>query len=160
MQFSKREEEFMFVAIESARDGIATGQSPFGAVIVRNGAVVAATHNTVWRDLDPTAHAEVNCIRRAAAVLQGIKLCDCEMYSTCEPCPMCLAAIHWAKIDRVVYGATIADAAAAGFCELHVDACLLAQMGKSPLRVHSGLLQEECAKLFEVWRKAGLSGTY
>ena len=81
---------------------------------------MAATHNTVWRDLDPTAHAEVNCIRSAAKALQTISLSGCEMYSTCEPCPMCLSAIHWSKIDRVVFGATIADAAAAGFCELHM----------------------------------------
>jgi guanine deaminase len=160
VQFPKREEEFMLLAIDKARDGIAAGQSPFGAVIVRDGIVVAVTHNTVWRDLDPTAHAEVNCIRSAAGSLQAINLSGCQMYSTCEPCPMCLAAIHWAKIDRVVYGATIADAATAGFCELHVDARVLAEMGKSPLRVESGLLREQCAELFESWRKAGLCGSY
>jgi tRNA(Arg) A34 adenosine deaminase TadA len=82
----------------------AVGQSPFGAVIVREGANVAATHNTVWRDTDPTAHAEVNCIRSAAKELEVIDLSGCEMYSTCEPCPMCLAAIHWAKIDRRLRG--------------------------------------------------------
>jgi len=150
----------MSLAIAKTREGIASGQSPFGAVIVRGGAVVAATHNTVWRDLDPTAHAEVNCIRCAAKALAAIDLRGCEMYSTCEPCPMCLAAIHWAKIDRVVYGATIADAAAAGFCELHVDARVLAEMGRSPLRVEGGLLREECAGLFALWRDTGLCGTY
>ena len=71
---------------------------------------------------------------------------------------MCLAAIHWAKIDRVVFGATIADAAAAGFCELHVDAKVLAEMGKSPLKVESGLLREECAQLFELWKKTDCAG--
>lgn len=150
----------MLLAIEKAHDGIAAGQSPFGAIIVRDGTVVAATHNTVWRDLDPTAHAEVNCIRSAAGSLQEINLSGCDMYSTCEPCPMCLAAIHWAKIDRVVYGATIADAANAGFCELHVNARVLAELGKSRLRVESGLLREQCAELFAAWRKAGLCGTY
>jgi guanine deaminase len=137
------EPTFLEVAIAKARDGIAAGQSPFGAIIVRGTDVLATTHNTVWRDTDPTAHAEVNCIRAAAMALKLIDLRGCEMYSTCEPCPMCLSAIHWAKIDRVVYGATIADAAAAGFCELHVDAKLLAEMGKSPLKVESGLLREE-----------------
>jgi tRNA(Arg) A34 adenosine deaminase TadA len=156
----KNEATFMNMAIEKAREGIAAGQSPFGAVIVRDGEVVAATHNTVWRDSDPTAHAEVNCIRSAAGALETISLSGCEMYSTCEPCPMCLAAIHWSKIDRVVYGATIADAAAAGFCELHVAARELAELGRSPLRVESGLLREECARLFEQWREAGLCGTY
>jgi guanine deaminase len=156
----QREQELMRRAIEKAREGIAAGQSPFGAVIVRDGVVIAATHNTVWRDTDPTAHAEVNCLRSAAAALGSINLGGCEMYSTCEPCPMCLAAIHWSKIDRVVYGATIADAAAAGFCELHVDAEELARLGRSPLKVKSGVLREECAELFEIWKKAGLCGTY
>jgi guanine deaminase len=160
MSGPKSEEEFMSLAIAKARDGIAAGQSPFGAIIVRGSEVVAATHNTVWRDTDPTAHAEVNCIRGAATALKLIDLNGCEMYSTCEPCPMCLAAIHWAKIDRVVYGATIADAAAAGFCELHVDAKLLAEMGKSRLKIESGLLRHECAQLFELWKKTGLCGAY
>jgi tRNA(Arg) A34 adenosine deaminase TadA len=73
---------------------------------------------------------------------------------------MCFSAIHWAKIDRVVYGATIADATAAGFCELHVDARVLAELGKSPVRVDSGLLSAECADLFMQWQKAGLSRPY
>jgi tRNA(Arg) A34 adenosine deaminase TadA len=154
------EQEFMRIAIHKAQEGIAAGQSPFGAVIVRDGEVVAATHNTVWRDGDPTAHAEVMCIRRAAAVLKTIFLNGCTMFSTTEPCPMCLAAIHWAKIDRVVFGATIADATAAGFGELHVDAKLLAEMGKSPLCVDSGLLREDCAALFAQWHAAGLSKPY
>ena len=160
MHEPRSDADFMALAIAKARDGIAAGQSPFGAIVVRDGDVVAATHNTVWRDLDPTAHAEVNCIRRAAEALQAIDLGGCEMYSTCEPCPMCLAAIHWAKIDRVVYGATIDDAARAGFCELHVDARVLAEMGRSPLKVESGLLREECAALFAQWQEAGLCKAY
>src|SRR6516165_9769852 len=109
--------DYMRLAIRKAQESIAAGQSPFGAVIIKDGEVVAATHNTVWRDSDPTAHAEVNCIRAAASALRLIDLSGCEMYSTCEPCPMCLSAIHWARIDRVVFGATIADAALAGFNE-------------------------------------------
>jgi tRNA(Arg) A34 adenosine deaminase TadA len=154
------EREFMQQAIHKAQEGIAAGQSPFGSVIVRDGAVVAATHNTVWLTTDPTAHAEVNCIRAAAASLRTIFLHGCTLYSTTEPCPMCLSAIHWAKIDRVIFGATIADAAAAGFCELQVDARVLAEMGKSPLRIESGLLRAECADLFRQWQKAGLSRPY
>jgi guanine deaminase len=154
------EEQFMAMAIAKAREGIAAGQSPFGAIIVAKGVVVATTHNTVWRDLDPTAHAEVNCIRSAARALASISLSGCDMYSTCEPCPMCLSAIHWSKIDRVVFGATIADAAAAGFCELHVDAAVLARMGGSPLKVESGLLRQECAALFTLWRDSALCGAY
>ncbi len=154
------EEEFMRRAIETTREGIAAGQSPFGSVIVRDGKVVAATHNTLWRDTDPTAHAEVNCLRRAAKALDTVDLSGCTLYSTCEPCPMCLAAIHWAKLDRVVFGATIDDADAAGFSELHVAAADLARMGGSPLVVEGGLLREECAALFDEWKRAGLCRAY
>ena len=154
------EQEVMRLAIQKAQEGIAAGQSPFGSLIVHEGKVVAATHNTVWRDGDPTAHAEVNCIRAAARALKTIVLHGCTLYSTTEPCPMCLAAIHWAKIDRVVFGATIADAAAAGFSELAVDAKVLAKMGGSHLVVEDGLLREECAALFGQWKKAGLAKAY
>lgn len=153
--------DYMRLAIRVAREGIAAGQSPFGAVIVKEGGeVVAAAHNTVWRECDPTAHAEVNCIRRGAAALKTIFLHGCTIYSTTEPCPMCLSAIHWSKLERVVYGASIADATAAGFCELQVAAKTLAEMGKSPLRVESGLLTRECVELFEEWRAARLSQPY
>lgn len=154
------ETDFMRLAIEKTREGIAAGQSPFGAVIVRGGAVVAATHNTVWQTTDPTAHAEVNCIRAAATALKTIALDGCTLYSTTEPCPMCLSAIHWAKIGRVVFGATITDAVAAGFAELLVGAKDLAALGRSPLKVESGLLRAECAALFAEWQAAGKCRAY
>jgi tRNA(Arg) A34 adenosine deaminase TadA len=154
------EADFMRAAIQKTQEGIDLGQSPFGSVIVLDGKIVAATHNTVWRDTDPTAHAEVNCIRAAAKALRTIALKGCTLYSTTEPCPMCLSAIHWAKIDRVMFGATIADATAAGFSELLVDAKVLAAMGKSPLVVESGLLREECADLFQQWLKSGKARAY
>jgi guanine deaminase len=154
------ESEFMKGAIATTREGIAAGQTPFGSVVVKGGRIVAATHNTVWRDTDPSAHAEVNCLRRAAKELGTIDLSGCTLYSTCEPCPMCLAAIHWAKVDRVVFGATIDDAAKAGFHELRVAAAELARLGGSPLKVESGLLREECAALFDEWKRTGLGGTY
>lgn len=154
------EQDFMRLAIRTAQEGIAAGQSPFGSVIVKDGRVIAATHNTVWRDGDPTAHAEVNCVRGAARALRTIFLHGCTLFSTTEPCPMCLSAIHWAKIDRVVYGATIADAAAAGFKELYVDAKVLAEMGQSPVRVENGLLREECADLFRQWLQSGMARPY
>ena len=147
------DEEFMRVAIAKTREGIAAGQSPFGAVIVLAGAVVFAAHNTVWRDCDPSAHAEVNAIRQASHALRTIDLHGCIIYATCEPCPMCLTAIHWSKIDRVIYGATIADAASAGFSELRVGAEVLTRMGGSPLRVEQGPLRDECAALFEEWKQ-------
>jgi guanine deaminase len=154
------EDDLMRRAIAATREGIAHGQSPFGAIIVKAGEIVAATHNTVWRDTDPTAHAEVNCLRRAALTLATIDLKGCTLYSTCEPCPMCAAAIHWAKVDRVVFGATIDDAASAGFSELRIPAAKLAAMGGSPLSVEGGLLREECAALFDEWKKSGKARSY
>lgn len=147
--------ELMQLAIDTARDGIAAGQSPFGAAIVRGDQVVAVAHNAVWLTCDPTAHAEVNAIRKAAAALQTIALRGCEMFTTCEPCPMCLAAIHWAKIDKVYYGATIADAAAAGFSELHIPAVEMVKNGGSSLQVAAGPLRQECRDLFALWRTTG-----
>jgi len=154
------EADFLRLAISAARDGITAGQSPFGSVIVRDGAVVATAHNTVWRDTDPTAHAEVNCIRAASGDLGTIDLSGCDLYTTCEPCPMCLSAIHWAKIRRVVYGAGIADAAAAGFSELRVPARELARMGGSNLVVEGGLLAEECRALFQEFERASPGRAY
>src|SRR5262249_44995812 len=133
---------------------------PFGAVIVKGGAIVAATHNTVWRDGDPTAHAEINGLRAAAPALGGIDLGGCTIYSTCEPCPMCLAAIHWARVDRLVFGATMADAQSADFTQIPIAAEAMVKLGNSPLRVEGGILAKECARLFDEWKKAGLSGAY
>lgn len=152
--------EFLRLAIAKAREGIAAGQSPFGSVIVRGAQVVAAAHNTVWRDTDPTAHAEVNSIRAAAHALGTIDLSACVLYSTCEPCPMCLSAIHWSKILRVVYGAEIADAAAAGFSELRMPARELARAGGSGMAIESGLLAEECRALFAEFLRSNVGKTY
>ena len=154
------DQEWLRLACEKARQGIAAGQSPFGAVIVRGGELVASAHNTVWLDCDPTAHAEVNAIRQAAQALQRIELSGCELFSTCEPCPMCLSAIHWSKIDRVVFAATIDDAAAAGFSELRVGAQELARLGGSTLRVEVAAAREEGRALFELWHQAGRGRSY
>jgi len=154
------DQDFLREAIRAARQGIAAGQSPFGSAIVRDGQVVAAAHNSVWRDTDPTAHAEVNNIRAAARALNSIDLAGCTLYSTCEPCPMCLAAIHWAKITRVVYGAAIEDAAAAGFSELRVHAGELARLGRSPLVVEGGVLVDECRALFTEFQERSPGKTY
>ncbi len=154
------DEDYMRLAVEKAKEGIAAGQAPFAAVIVCDARVVAAAHNTVWRDGDPTAHAEVNAIRHAAKSLGRMQLHGATLFTTCEPCPMCLAASHWAKIGRVIHGATIADAGAAGFSELCIGAARLAELGGSPLRVESGLLQSECRALFQLWKETGLSGSY
>lgn len=150
----------MTMAIEMARQGIAAGQAPFGTVIVHEGKVVAASHDTVWRDVDPTAHAEINAIRQAAGALKSVALRGGTLYTTCEPCPMCLAAIHWSQLDRVVHGTRLADAAAAGFHELNVEAATLVKLGGSSVRVEGDVMRDECVGLFARWREAGRSGSY
>lgn len=147
-------ETYMRRAVAICREGIAEGQTPFGSVIVREGRVVAEAHNTVWRDTDPTAHAEVNAIRIACRALGEIDLGGCVLYTTCEPCPMCLAASHWSRVELVVFGASIADAETAGFTELGVPAAELARQGGSRLIVEPGPLREECRALFDLWKEA------
>src|SRR5262245_30907166 len=100
--------EAMSAAIDVCRKGMEAGQYPFGAVIMRDGQVLAACHNTVRADLDPTAHAEMNALRQAAREARSTSLGGSVLYSTCEPCPMCASAIWWAGVDRVVFGAAIA----------------------------------------------------
>jgi tRNA(Arg) A34 adenosine deaminase TadA len=138
-------------AIAVAREGLATGQTPFGAAVVRDGKVLAAAHNNVWADCDPTAHAEILALREASRVLQSVDLSGCEIYSTCEPCPMCFTAIHWAKLPRVVYGASIADAERAGFSELRVSNEQLKTLGGSGIEIVAGFEREACVALFDEW---------
>jgi tRNA(Arg) A34 adenosine deaminase TadA len=108
--------EFMREAIRLADDGVRAGRGgPFGCVVVRQGMVVGRGNNRVTSTNDPTAHAEVTAIRDACAHLGTFQLSDCELYTSCEPCPMCLAAIYWARIPAVFYGNTRQDAAAIGF---------------------------------------------
>ncbi len=109
-------EDFMRQAIQLADEGMRGGRGgPFGCVVVRRGEIIARGQNRVTSTNDPTAHAEVTAIREACAALGKFSLDDCELYTSCEPCPMCLAAIYWARIPRVFYGNTRTDAAAIGF---------------------------------------------
>ena len=107
--------KFMQRALELARKNVDLGGGPFGAVIVRHGQIIAEGGNRVIQDNDPTAHAEVVAIRNAAKVLDGFELSDCEIYASCEPCPMCLSAIYWSRIPTVYYAADRHDAEDAGF---------------------------------------------
>jgi tRNA(Arg) A34 adenosine deaminase TadA len=108
--------KFMQQAIDLATENVLSGRGgPFGAVIVRDGEVVATGVNLVTATNDPTAHAEVTAIRAACKALGGFQLTGCTVYTSCEPCPMCLAALYWSRCDAIFYGNTAADAAAAGF---------------------------------------------
>ena len=107
-------------AIALATESVATGGGPFGAVIVKDDVVLAEASNRVVPDHDPTAHAEVNCIRQACRRLGTHDLEGCTIYTSCEPCPMCLGAIYWAHIGRIFYACTRKDAAEAGFADDHI----------------------------------------
>lgn len=110
------EHDYMQMAIDEAREGITQGHGgPFGSVIVKDGVVVAKAHNMVLKNNDPTAHGEMMAIRRAGAVLGSFDLTGCTLYTTGEPCHMCLCGIMWANIDKVYYGCTIADNGRIGF---------------------------------------------
>lgn len=108
-------DELMRRAIELADENVRNGGGPFGAVIARNGEILAEGVNRVTANTDPTAHAEVQAIRAAAAQLQDFSLEGCDIYASCEPCPMCLGAIYWARLGHLYYAATKDDAADAGF---------------------------------------------
>jgi guanine deaminase len=119
---------FLKQAIELAVENVRRNGGPFAALIVKDGVVVATGANRVTRDGDPTAHAEVVAIREACRVLGGFQLQGCDVYTSCEPCPMCLGALYWARPARVYFAATQADAAAAGFD----DAFIYKQIGMAP----------------------------
>jgi guanine deaminase len=141
----------MQAAIDVCRAGLAQGQSPFGCAIAVGDRIVARTHNTVVLTTDITAHAEVNAIRAGNQFLGDIFLTGGIVATTCEPCPMCMAALHWARVDTVYYGATIADAESAGFNELQVPASELLRIGGSQVRLIGNTLAAECKQLFREW---------
>jgi len=145
--------EFMKQAIELATGNVVSGHGgPFGAVIVRDGVVVATGVNQVTATNDPTAHAEVTAIRNACRELGDFSLAGCVIYTSCEPCPMCLAAIYWARMDGIFYSGTAEDAAAAGFD----DAFLYEEMKKRITErtvPEERLLPERGNESFDAWRR-------
>lgn len=143
-------ESFMREAIKLSAESVRSGGGPFGAVIVRNGEIIARGENRVTVCNDPTAHAEVSAIREAAARLGTYDLCGCEIYSSCEPCPMCLGAIYWARLDRLYYAGTRADAANVGFDDAHIYEELPLDPSQRELPTES-LLREEAQRVFEAW---------
>jgi guanine deaminase len=146
-------ENFMYLAIREASKGVQQDHGgPFGAIIVRQGVVIARAHNQVLKNNDPTAHAEVMAIRRAAKKLQSFNLSDCEIYTTCEPCPMCFAAMYWARIPTMYYGCTRHDAARIGFDDNRIYQVLKGQSPQQQLKIYS-LDHEACLKLFDQWQE-------
>jgi tRNA(Arg) A34 adenosine deaminase TadA len=138
-------------AIRLSRTRMREGRGgPFGAVVARDGVIVARGWNAVTSSLDPTAHAEVVAIRRACRKLGSFSLAGCVLYASCEPCPMCLAAAYWSRVDRLVYAATREDAAVAGFDDAFIyDEVPLLPEARSLHTDH--LLRAEAAAVFEEW---------
>lgn len=150
MNHTEQDKEMMREAIRLADESVADGGGPFGAVIVKDGEIIAATSNRVTLDNDPTAHAEVNCIRMACKRLGTFDLSGCTIYTSCEPCPMCLGAIYWARIDRIFYGNGRQDAADIGF-----DDDFIYQELARPLDNRSTpiipMLRDEALHSFRLW---------
>jgi len=151
---------FMREAIEIAHLGVRAGQSPFGACVVRDGRVIARAHNTVLRDSDPSAHAEINAVRAACAALGSHDLSGCIVYATGEPCPMCLGCCYWAHVPRIVFGSSLADSEAIGFGELPYAPATLLSGAARPLLVEGGVLRDECLGIFKAWQARGGRDTY
>jgi len=145
--------EFMQRAIELAIENVRAGRGgPFGAVVVKGGTIIAEGANSVTTTNDPTAHAEMTAIRAACRALADFQLAGCDIYTSCEPCPMCLGAIYWARPARVFYACTAGDAAAAGFDDsfIYQQLWLPPDQRKIPM---SPLMREQALAAFRAWKE-------
>lgn len=145
------DQDFMSVAIELAKSGVKAGLGgPFGAVVVKDGVIIGRGQNRVLADADPTAHAEVVAIRDACAYLGSFQLGGCTLYTSCEPCPMCLGAIYWARPDRMVYACTRNDASAVGFDDGLIYEEINRPMGDRSIPTQQ-CMRTESLKAMELW---------
>lgn len=142
--------ELMRRAIELSKQSVRNGGGPFGAVIARNGEIIAEGSNCVTIDCDPTAHAEVSTIRKACTALKTFDLSGCEIFTSCEPCPMCFGAIYWAHLDKIYMGNDRKDAAKIGFDDdfIYEEIALKPEDRKKPSEV---LLRDEALEAFKMW---------
>jgi guanine deaminase len=138
------------IAIDEARRGMQNNHGgPFGAVIVKDGGIISTAHNEVLSSKAPTAHAEMLAIRRASQQLGNFDLSDCEIFTTSQPCPMCFAAICWARIKRIHYGTTTEEVASAGFDDSHIYSII---KGEQTAEVELSIIQREaCLELLQEW---------
>jgi guanine deaminase len=152
--------EFMRRAIAVALENIRSAQGgPFGALVVKGGRVLAEGANRVTASNDPTAHSEIVAIREACRVLRNFQLTGCDLYTTCEPCPMCLGAIYWARPARVFYACVAADAAAAGFDDALIYEELARPVSERRLLMKQ-MLREEALEIFSQWNRQGNKTAY
>ena len=143
-------DEFMRRAIRLSIDNVKKGGGPFGAVIVKDGKVISSGTNNVTAKNDPTAHAEIDAIRKAAKNLRNFDLSGCEIFTSSEPCPMCLSAIYWSKISSVYYGTTKKDAAKIGFIDDFIYKEINKPLEKRKLKITQHL-RDEALMSFEMW---------
>ena len=144
--------KFMIRAIELSIESVNSGGGPFGSIIVINDKVIAEGSNKVTLNNDPTAHGEIVAIRKACKSLNNFNLSGCELYSTCEPCPMCLSAIYWAHIDKVYYANTRNDAQKIDFDDSLIYSELLKNVKKRKISMIQ-MMRNEALKAFELWNK-------
>ena len=145
---------FMEAAIREAYRGISRGDGgPFGAVLVLKGRIVGRGHNEVLKRGEPTRHAEMCAIAKAARSFRSHLFLGASIYSTTEPCVMCFGAIHWARIPRLYFGTSVSDVKALGFNELTISNRRLKSLGGSPVEIIPGFLRDECRKLLEDWAR-------
>jgi len=144
--------KFMTRAIELSIESVNTGGGPFGSVIVKDEKIIAEGFNKVTSTNDPTAHGEIVAIRKACKSLNNFNLSGCELYSTCEPCPMCLSAIYWAHIDKVYYANTRDDAKKIDFDDSLIYSELLKNVKKRKIPMVQ-MMRDEALKAFELWNK-------
>jgi len=143
---------FMREAIQLANASVLRGGGPFGAVIVKDGAIIAGSSNSVTIDNDPTAHAEVNTIRKACRQLGTFDLSGCTIYTSCEPCPMCLGAIYWAHLDRIYYGNTRKDARDIDFADDFIYEELDKPLDSRTVPIIP-MLRDEALESFRLWNE-------
>lgn len=146
------EYNFMREAIRLSVENVTNGGGPFGAVVVKNGKIVATGVNRVTADNDPTAHAEMVAIRNACKELNSFQLTDCEIYTSCEPCPMCLSAIYWARPKRVYFANTKEDAAAINFDDHFIYDEIEKPFTARTIEM-TPLLRDEALKAFKIWEE-------
>ena len=150
MIITEQDKLFMREAIRLANESVERGGGPFGAVIVKDGEIVAGSSNSVTIDNDPTAHAEVNTIRKACQKLRTFDLSGCTIYTSCEPCPMCLGAIYWARIGKIFYGNTRKDARDIDFADDFIYEELELPLEKRTVPIKP-LLRDEALQTFRLW---------
>ena len=144
--------KFMQHAIELSIKSVNQGTGPFGAVIVKENKIISEGFNIVTSANDPTSHAEIVAIRNACKNLNNFSLKDCSLYTTCEPCPMCLSAIYWARIDKVYYANTRSDAKKIDFSDALIYEELNKTIKERKIPMHQ-MMREEAIKAFELWDK-------